>query len=259
MPDDLTAEVIESVVEDVDLDAGDGADLGDGDSHVPGDDTRDVDDSDDPEDPYATYGGKDTIDKAVAIHQALQTEDGVWNLFFQAGRSLGLGVREIEALFAQQQGGGEPEGSPEPDDDDVMTYGQFKAMLNEQVLAPWQQTQQATAEAAARSAIDTTCLELGVKDTQVRDAVLRLGDKYLSDDISPQKVQAAVRRGFADYQTLLKGERQKAVTQKREAGATVPKSPAGAVAGAPAQDAGNEPKDVAEAIRRARARIRANA
>jgi hypothetical protein len=208
--------------------------------------------SSEPADPYADFGGRDTVEKAYQVHQALQTEDGVWNLFFQAGRSLGLGVREIEALF--QQAGGEPE--PEgPADDEVMTFGQFKSLMDETVVRPQQVRDQQMAEAMANQSINSTVAALGITDPDIREAVLQLGDKYLGDDISPAAVKAAVEKGHAAYLKLVQAERKQYTQEKRDQGVGVPKAPAGGTTSA-TTDFGAEPKDAKEAIRRARLRMK---
>jgi hypothetical protein len=207
-----------------------------------------------PADPYAEYGGADAVKAAVEYHKALQTEDGVWNTFFQTGRALGLGVREIEALFNSQ--GGEVAPEPQgPADDDVMTYAEFKRMLEEQVLKPQQEQQRVQAEQVAHQTINSTIKELGVESQEIREAILQLGDRYLGNDISPANVAAAVKKGHADYLKLVEAERKKYLGEKREQQSTVPQAPRGgslsSAAAAPTED---EPKSVAEAIRRSRAR-----
>lgn len=211
------------------------------------------------EDPYHPYGGKEAVEKAVELHKTLQTEDGVWQMFFQAGRALGLGVREIEALFQQQQGATqEVEQANMPADDDVLTYAEFKRLMDEQVLRPQQEQQRQQQEYIARQTIDSTMSELGVADNDIRMAVLQLGDRYLTDDISPQAVKTAVLKGHADYLKLVESERKKYMEDKKAKAASVPKVPAGSPGGAGNGDDNQPPpKDVAEAIQRARARMRA--
>lgn len=243
MPDDLNPQpdpVVEPVVTETDS------------TSLEGGETGVVDNA--PVDPFAEYGGADAVRQAAELHKSLQTEDGVWDMFFQAGRALGLGVREIEALFNAQQA--EPDAAG-PADDDVMTYGQFKAMMEETVTKPQQVRDQQMAEAMARQSIDSTINALGVQDQGIRDAILQLGDRYLSDDISPAAVKKAVEQGHADYLKLVAAERAKYVSDKREQGAGVPKAPAGGSTAPATADGqfGEEPKDITEAIKRARQRI----
>lgn len=205
-----------------------------------------------PEDPYAEFGGRDAVTKAAQIHQALQSQDGVMRLFFEAGRSMGLGLKDLEGLFGQASAANAP-AAPEYDDDDVLTYRQVRELLQNQVLQPWQQSQAAQAEAVARSAVESARAELGVSDEGTWAAVLQLGDKYLGDDISPANVSQAVRKGHADFVNLVKANAQAYVSEKAAVKKSVPKAPAGGSTPAAAPDP--EPKTVEEAIARARARL----
>lgn len=209
-----------------------------------------------PADPFAEYGGADYAKQAVEHYRALQTEDGVWNTFFQTGRALGLGVREIEALFNAPGGPGgsqadEPAG---PADDDVMTFADFKRIMQEEILQPQAKAAQAQAETMARTVIDTTVEKLGIVDPDIRAAVLQLGDRYLNDDLSPANVAEAVRKGHADYLKVVQAERKAYIAEKRGQQVAVPKAPAGGTGGSTLPPAEDEPRDVNEAIRRARAR-----
>lgn len=207
-------------------------------------------------DPYEAYGGKESIEQAVQLSKSLQTENGVWQMFFQAGRALGLRVRKIEALFQAQQAGGEGGAAPDqPSDDDVMTYGQFKQMMDETVYKPAAEQAQAQAELIANQAINGTLNDLGVQSPEAREAILQLGDRYLGEDISPSACKAAVEKGHQDYLKLVAAERKRYVEEKRaQANGTV-KVPTGSSVTAAPKEYDSEPKDVAEAIRRARQRV----
>src|SRR5258706_1239406 len=45
------------------------------------------------------FGGLDTVKTATEMYQQLQTDDGVIAMFIEAGRALGLGVKDLESLF----------------------------------------------------------------------------------------------------------------------------------------------------------------
>lgn len=209
-------------------------------------------------DPYADFGGREAIEQALSFQKSLQTEDGIWNVFYQAGRALGLQTDQISALFGATTDPGAGQDDT-PADDDVLTWGQAKALM-EQALAPVQQREQAQAEAIARSTIDSTLNELGVADPEIRQTILLLGDPHLGNDISPAAVQAAVKKGYDQYVKAVNAERARLVAAKRAQGAAVPKSPAGSPpAASSGQQVREEPKSVAEAIRMARERARQQA
>jgi DNA-binding transcriptional MerR regulator len=204
-------------------------------------------------DPFADYGGKDVVEQAYKIHQATQSEDGVIQLFIEAGQSLGLGLREIQELF---EGGSTEEAEPdeEYDPDEPMTRAEFQAEMDRQAQAQWQgQAQQI--EQAARQTVAATAQELGLDLADpASQVILQMGDKYLGEDLSPANVAAAVRRGHADYQALVEKESQVYLAKKAKAAQTVPSAPAGS--SAPTEPKPAEPRDIAEAIKIARKKFR---
>ena len=209
------------------------------------------------EDPWA---GLDPAEArtAVEFHKNIQTEEGAMQSFFQLGRAFGFGVKEIEAWFSGAPNPTVPTAPApaEPAPDELMTYSQFKEMMDRQ-LTPIQQgiqqQQQAAVEAQARSAVDSTIKELGVSDDATKAAILQLGDRYLGDDLSPAAVAKAVRQGHADFVKLVEAEVGRRTTSKVEQAARVPSSPAGG--GAPAAEPEAEAQSVKEAIARARKRL----
>jgi hypothetical protein len=101
-----------------------------------------------PADPYADFGGRESVEQAMALHKATQSQDGLMRLFFEAGRSQGLSYSQMEALFGQA--------APEPAaaqyaDDDLLTYAQVKELMQREVLEPMHQSQAQQAEANARA------------------------------------------------------------------------------------------------------------
>ena len=205
------------------------------------------------DDPFSEYGGRDAVAKAIELHKATQTDEGIVQLFFEAGRSLGLGVKDIERLFAGEPASGEP---AEPEDlDRPLSVKEFKEMMaaqaNQQSAA-----QKAQAEAAARNTVQKTITELGLKPgDETTRMVLEMGDRYLDKaDLSPEAVANAVRRGHADYTALIDREAKAYLARKTATAASVPGAPSGA--SAPSAPPPEEPKDIAEAIRIARQRLR---
>lgn len=235
-------------------------DAADGDEYE-GDDT-DVTDSETPEDPFAPYGGPDEVKAAVDWYKRANDPEGALETFFALGRSMGLGVREIENLFYAQQGQqapAQPEPqAPGPADDDVMTYADFKkymAEMQEQVQQPIQQLQRQQQFERAQQTVQSTIQQLGIEDDATKAAVLQLGDRYLGDDLSPQNVANAVRRGHADFIALVQANADKYRKQKAAQAKSVPKAPKG---GGPAGvEPEPEPRDIKEAIARARKKLMA--
>lgn len=208
-----------------------------------------------PSDPYESYGGKDRVEAAIRLHDASQTEDGVIQLFLEAGRSLGIGNREIEALFTGQTPApatAEPE--EEEDPDRPLTVKEFQEAQAKRDSERAAETHQ-TAIAAAKETVHKTVESLGLTmDDPSTEAILRLGDKYLTRGSTDSKAVAeAVRRGHADYAALVEKESKAYLEKKKAAASNVPTSPSGA--SAPATAAPEEPKNTAEAIKIARKRL----
>lgn len=201
-------------------------------------------------DPFEAFGGKEAVEAAHRLYEASRTEDGVIQLFIDAGRSLGLGLKDIQALFDKDSGGEEVE---PPDPDEPLTRREF-----EEALARQQQTlaeRQAAAEAAiARKAVQDTLGTLGLDPNDpTTKIVLQFGDQYTKGDLSPENVANAVRRGHADYLAAVERDAKKYLEKKVAAAEAVPSAPAGAAA--PAEPPAAEPRDVAEAIKIARKRL----
>ena len=206
-----------------------------------------------PSDPYADYGGRDVVEQAHRMHQATQSEDGIIQLFIEAGQSLGLGLREIQTLF--EGGTLEPdEGeAPEYDPDEPITRAEWDAERQRE-QDNQQQSQNYMIEATARQAVAATAAELGIDlNDPGSQIILQMGDRYLNDDLSPQSIKDSMRRGQADYQALVERESQAYLAKKSAAGKTVPGAPSGSAA--PSESAGAEPRDTAEAIKIARRKL----
>lgn len=249
--EDPTPDPVEGAVDDNEYDESDPA----GDSGGT-DGTEDPAAPEAPADPYANYGGQQAVEQAIALHKATQSQDGLMRLMFEAGHALGLTYGQVEALFGQQsgsqQGNGAPQ-QPEFADDDVLTYGQVRELLQREVLQPWQQTEAQRTEQSARAVVAASRTELGVEDDNTWNAVLQLGDRYLGDDMSPEAVRAAIKRGHDDFVALVKSNATQYVQGKAQAKKAVPKAPAGGSMPTPGPEA--EPKSVEEAIKRARAKL----
>ena len=206
-------------------------------------------------DPFAAFGGQEAVTAGHQLYEAVQTEDGQIRLFLELGRNMGLGLREMEALVS---GSGEAEADPtEPEDlDRPMTLKEFRDNMAQQEQRFMEQRREQQI-GIARGVVQETFAGLGV-DPQDPSAqiILALGDKHLTDpnDLSPEKVRAAVMQGHADFQVLVQKQAAAYVAKKAAKNAGIPKSPSGVAA--PAAPAGEEPKNTAEAIAQVRAMFR---
>lgn len=203
-------------------------------------------------------GGLDAVNEAANLRQQLSTDEGVVAMFIESGKALGLGTKDMEALFDNAQK--VVEEHVEETGDKPLTKAEVMQLVQEAVLTPLQAQQAQQAQVAARTSIDTTIRSLGMdptKDTEDVDLVLRLADKYVDEkDMNPDTIAAAVRLGFEDFGKLSSERKAKYVADKRETKAKVPSSTS-ASSNAGAGESLPEPKNVKEAAARARARLAA--
>lgn len=211
---------------------------------------------------FEEFGGSDAVRAAVELQQQLQTDDGVISMFIEAGRALGLGTKELEALFGEGQVA--PEGEQKPaleslNDDDQITVADAKSLvkqaiqdaIRDQVIAPQKEQEFQNAVAGATRAVTDTVAELKIPEADV-DAVLAAGQKYLAEnDFDPAHVANAVRRGNDDFNKAIAAKVEERLKGKLETAQNTPSSTGGTTAGSTALP---EPKNVAEG--RARARVR---
>lgn len=129
-----------------------------------------------PDDPFASYGGRQNVDLAFQVQEALRTEAGVKVMVAQGLEALGYSADRIKAAL----GGGAmqapvtsaPEGSPEPspfdgiEDDDVVTGADVKRLLG-QVAA------QTAKEAADAVRAELNPLRAQVEEERNRDIAAR--------------------------------------------------------------------------------------
>lgn len=201
------------------------------------------------EDPFAAYGGKDAVEAATRMYEATRTQEGVVDLFIEAGKALGLNLQQMQALFGVEET--PPE---EVDPDEPLTIGQFQEMQRRQEEEA-QRREQERIKATATKAVQETTAALGLKiGDPVTQTVLQLADQHVAGNYGDyDAVAKAIRQGHADFQALVEQEKQKALQAKHEQAQQVPSAPSG---GAPAADPGEpEPKDVSEAIKQVRKRL----
>lgn len=209
------------------------------------------------------WGGADAIDDAVALQQALQTQEGVRALFEAAGRSLGFGDDKIAGWFAD--GETPPAEKADPwadivgdDPDRPLTAADVAKMLDrvvsERVEGPLQERQAAEYQATVRQNVRAGLDHIGITDQKVAQIVCNLADQYVTDaDLTdPTRVREALNRAYTDWQGLAKQAQDKYVAEKKEQAAAQPKKLAGGTSGA---EAAPEPQSVAEATARVRAAL----
>jgi hypothetical protein len=233
------------------------------------------------EDPFAAYGGREAVEEARVIRDALATETGVRTLIAQGLHALGYSPDQVRA-FMENRAVGEAAAAAAPadplaaiSDEDVVTGAEVKAVVQAAVaqalagvtgelkagLQPVQQQMEAQRQATAQQTVDGTLVELlgqpptdpgELKQFQtLATAVLQAAAPYVqADNWDPQHIRAAIQRGHADYQAQLEAAISYRLAQKKAQAAAQPTNIGGATSGSePAQ----EPKDLKEARAMARA------
>lgn len=209
------------------------------------------------------FGGVDAVRAAVELHQSLQTDDGVVSMFIEAGRALGLGVDQLEALFGESaaESGTEQSALDGLNDEDEISVKDARALIaaeveraiQSKVVAPQAEQEYAEAVQTAQRTVRDTVAELKIADEDV-DGVLSAGQKYLKDgDLDPANIAAAVRRGHEDYEKALAQRAEKRLQAKAKVKETVPSSTGASTPGGTALP---EPQNSEEAKKRARQRLR---
>ena len=191
------------------------------------------------------------IERALQLDAALKTEDGITQLFLQAGKALGFGPDELEkVLFPGEAPAEEVE---EEDEDRVLTLREAKELLAKQVFQPAAEAERVARESAARDAINSTLADLKITDEVERQAVLAMADQHIApNDLSPESVRAAIRKAYTAYEAAAKARAEEYIRAKLKDQAKVPGSISGKSAGG---DELPEPQNVEEARARVRARL----
>lgn len=206
------------------------------------------------DDPFSAYGGKESVDRAYKMWEMSRTDDGVVQLFLEAGQSLGLGLDKMQAIFEGEAG--LIDDAPEaPDPDEPLTRAEFAAALEAQQRAAQEATAAQLHEAnaaAVKAEMSTLGLDPADPATQI---ILNLGDRhYDRSSTNPQDAVIALRKGHADYAALVQRESAKYLETKVSTAATVPGAPSGS--GAPPTETVPEPHNTLEAIQAVRRRMR---
>lgn len=206
------------------------------------------------EDPFAEFGGREEIEKARRLYEAASTEEGVIQLWIEAGRTLGLTVEQMQGLFGAQAQEPDPEELERPVT--VAELRELERQRQEQQSRVYYEQQQQAMRAQAGAAVHEAVKEIGLPgvDDPTAQIVLRLGDQYLDKrNPTPEAVRNAVRRGYADYQAEIQRQAQEYTRKKVTQAASVPGAPSGGQA--PSTPPPAEPKNVEEAIQMFRERF----
>lgn len=226
----------------------------------------------------------DEIAQAVALHKALQTEDGVIDAFIRTGQSLGFGIKELQRLFAE-----DPEAAvaavaavtaaPAPtvdpilgdDPDRLLTAAEVKAIMDrerESFDQRFTQSEQARQQESFEQrqkqvfgAIDGWFTANGITDANERRMIAQLGEATIlpnQDSYDPAVSLAALERGKAEYDTFLESQAAKYIAKKAGTAQAQPTAVGGGSAAGAEEEGEVNYKDLrSAALSTAKERVRA--
>lgn len=195
-------------------------------------------------------GGRERLERLV---EATTTEEGVFSLFVEAGKKLGLGINELQSLFAG--GAGDDEDEDDDDTDDKpLTRRELEQLLEQkleqEVRRPLTQQRQEQAIAEGERAVVQTLDQLGVTDDDDRRLIMRLAEDFAPPDgdpraYDPRVLAESIRKAHEHFETLQSRYGERYVQRKRQ---TTTNPLTGGGGGSPTMVLPKEPKNVQEAI-----------
>lgn len=205
------------------------------------------------------WGGEDAVARALRIDKALDTPEGQEQLIVAGLQARGFNPAQIEAfLKSNEPPPGEAPESIESllsDPDRQLTAGEIKRVLDARDQQAAQATQQQNIIASAQAVTKSVFTELSTPEIN-QQTILTIADQFLPQPgvipADPQVVEAAIRRGAAEFQRQVEEAAKARIEGKAEQAAGLP-SPLPA-AGTGGVEQPTEPMTVAEASARVRAK-----
>lgn len=165
-----------------------------------------------------SWGGSETVERAVGIAKALETDEGVLQLFIEAGQALGLDRKQIGELFGSATS--VPDSTtdkPAADDAEPAVDDLDKPLTRRELDALEAKRESDRVHQDNVSAIHAKLDTLGVDDKAERKFILELAAQHVDDDESDKdQLLAAVDKGFADYQAKLEARTQAYLKSKAD-------------------------------------------
>lgn len=213
-------------------------------------------------------------DEYVKLGKALETEEGVIDGFIGLGQKLGLGVKDLERLFAEDQPAAPQAAAPvpapaeAPDPDRLLTQAEVDKLIEERVLGPQREAQERQAQELQalrqKQTFDTIDQWFAGKeglDDEAKQVIVALADRTIpadADSWDPKVAVAALERGAAAYEALMEKQAQAYIAKKAAQGQALPTNiGSGSTPGGEAEEAPDYVAARGKALDVARARVRA--
>lgn len=201
----------------------------------------------------AEWGGEDSIAEAVDFVRSMQTVEGV-KFFLGEGakalRDLGIPATELAKLIAAEEAAAEASSSSEFDPDAPLTHAQYMELERKRSEEMARERTETEFRVAVENNVKSGLEAVGITDQKVGQIVAQYADQYVNPaDYGDQaKIAAAIKKGYDDFQQVVKQQHEAYLTSK-----------AGDAAGSPTPLVGGqtpggstfpEPKSLDEAIAR---------
>lgn len=231
------------------------------------------------EDPYAEWGGREVVEDAINVTNALRTETGVRTVIAQGLQALGYSPDQIQAALAGGPAAVEAavEAAAPADpladlaDDDVVSVSDVRRLVQasieqataavtakvEQQLSPLQEQVLSEQTTRAQEAVDNTIFELlqveGEVDPALATEVLRYANQYITDQnrYDPTAIRNAIITGKAEAEAAIQQAHDAYLRSKAAVKASLPTP---VVAASPGGETVEEPKSIEEASAQLRAK-----
>lgn len=220
------------------------------------------------DDPFAEFGGIEQVRQYQAAVNAWGTEEGLTVAAVEALRGLGFETDVIESLFNWQE---EPPADPlaDIDDDTPLTKADVQRLLVEQqrrfdqrvgqVEETFEEAQERQRFEQATHAAVGALQALGVNNDADKQGVITLAQAYIApDEWDPEVIANAVRRGHADWQSIVNARAEEYLRTKQGQRDSLPRN-IGGVSTSPGEvgQPAARPKSLDDAIRAVREKMRA--
>lgn len=197
---------------------------------------------------HEALGSREELTKAKEIAEALKTDQGVQELFLEAGEYLGATKDQLEGLFKKAEQAIEKaedkKGAP-------LSEADIERIIEEKFRKPLVEQQEAIVYETNKRLVATALDSLRVNDDADKYVVLSLANKYAdSNETNGEKLVAAVKKAHEEWLKI--GERlaDQHLESKRQQSGWAPKPLSGGAS--PGTTSEPPPKNVAEAGERVR-------
>jgi len=183
------------------------------------------------DDPFAEYGGVEAVRQRQAAVEAWGTEEGLTVAAVEALRGLGFERDVIESLF-NWEAEEEPDPLADVPDDEPLTKEQMRAWMEREIERRVRPVEESFEESQERQRFEQAThaavgalQALGVQDDATKQGVITLAQAYIApDEWDPEVIANAVRRGHADWNSIVQAEAEKYLLAKQGVRDSLPRN-----------------------------------